>query len=234
MAASRSAKTKAVPQKPASDEAAKRDKRPPPHAHKRTPERERVVVAMSKVPNVTHLAIAEALGIAPKTLYAHYSDLIDHPGRRTNEHVPTPALRQLVANYKAVGLTNEDIAEMVELDRGTLEKHYARELSRGSAIVTGKVGNRVILRALGNGMEAQRASEFYLNGWKNRVTLEAEQRGRQEEEARDAATLVDGRKVTMDDARRVAFMLQKAALKKAQEVQVVSDEPAPESGGHGV
>lgn len=217
MAGRRSAEAKAAPEtlRPAR----------PANAHKRTGETEAIVRALSATAGVTHGSIARALGIAPKTLYAHYSDLLNHPGPGRPAHVPTPALRQLVANYKAVGLTDDEIAAVMEIDADTLRKHYRLELDKGAAIVTAKVGNRVIVRALGNGPEAQRASEFYLNGWKTRVALEA---SRTSEAAEQARTLVDGAPgVTRADARRVAFMLKRAALTQAQPASVVGDEPAP-------
>lgn len=213
---------------------AKAAKAPAKHAHQRTAERERVVVAMSKAPGVTHGMIAEALGIAPKTLYAHYSDLINHPGPGGPAHLPTDVTRVLVANYKATGLTNDEIAALMKLSRDTLEKHYPEELARGVAIVTGKIGNRVIVRALGNGPEAQRASEFYLNGWKNRVQLDT---ARQEAQEAEAGPTLVGPQLTRDHARRVAFMLQKAAQQKlanAKPVDVVSDAPAPAEPSGGV
>lgn len=207
-----------------------------PHAHKRTEANERVVRAMAQVPGVSQSAIAEALGVSLTTLKTHYADLIPHPGPGAIGHVPTAALRQLVANYKAVGLTNEEIATVMDLDRGTLERNYGTELRMGAAIVTAKVGNRVLVRALGNGPEAQRASEFFLNGWKNRVALDLEREGQKREE--EAAALVDGRPAgarepTRHDARKVAFWLSRQAQAQAEpvyEARVVDDEEGQARG----
>lgn len=234
MSARRNAAKRQAPAKP--EPAAK----PGKPQHERTPERERIVRALIATEGVTHIAIAAAIGIAPKTLYARYGDLLDNRGPGRPAHVPSEAMRQLVANYKAVGLTDDEIASVMRLDDETLRKHYAHELRGGASIVTAKVGNQVILRALGKGPEAQRASEFYLNGWKNRLQLDAIRSAEQEREAEAARTLVDGREVSRPNARRVAFMLRRAALEKQHQAHVVPDElgetdAAPEAGGgHGV
>lgn len=54
-------------------------------------------------------------------------------GRGRPAFDPTPELRMQVTEYKAAGMTNDDIAVVMRISRPTLEKHFAAELRVGPA-----------------------------------------------------------------------------------------------------
>lgn len=114
--------------KPAAKKAAPKPRQP--RAHKRTPANERVLGLMLRAnASCTHALLAEAIGVSVSTLQRHYGDLIPHEGPGRPEHVPTDASRLLVEQHKALGLKHTEIAELVGIEKGTLELHYKHELT---------------------------------------------------------------------------------------------------------
>jgi AcrR family transcriptional regulator len=200
----------------------------------RTPERERVVIAMVKA-NATHALIAEAVGIDRSTLYKHYRDLIPAEGPGRPEHAPTDTMRALVKQYRSAGLTHDEIAASINLERSALEKHYPVELLHGKAAIVAAIGNKMVVKALSNGPDAQRAGEFFLAsqgaefGWGRKTEVDLKNTGRASS-AEPEDPLVSGPpRLTRDTARRVAFLLTKAANEQPRQAVVVEEEAPPAS-----
>jgi len=64
----------------------------------------------------------------------------------TQEHEPTEHQREIVQSYSAVGITQEDIARVLDIDAKTLRKHYRDELDtaavKANAAVAGTLFNK--------------------------------------------------------------------------------------------
>lgn len=206
----------------------------PSTAHKRTEANVRVLRAMLKAnPVCTHALLAEALAIGVSTLDKHYGDIIPHNGPGRPEHVPTPASRTMVEQHKALGLKHAEIAMLLDIEKSTLEKHYAPELAVAKARTVGLVGSQIVARALSKDhKDAQRAAEFFMErmggaSWRPASRLGV---GLDPNPEDLADPLVGPAALGRPDARKVALLLY-----MAQRTEVVGDEPAPdEEPGHAV
>jgi len=79
-------------------------------------------------------------------------------------HVPTKELRAVVKSNTAFGVQQELIAEQLEISIPTLRKHYAREISLGTANMVGAVAAELYRKAMNQagGMPAVTAAIFIL------------------------------------------------------------------------
>jgi hypothetical protein len=76
-------------------------------------------------------------------------------------HEPTAATKRKVANCKGGGWTQEEIAELLDIDCDTLRKHYRRELTVGARQAREEVLDAVMRAAKDGSMAAAR---LYLQG----------------------------------------------------------------------
>lgn len=60
-------------------------------------------------------------------------------GRKVYRHVPTEALRNMIEQMVAFGVTQEEIANLVDLHLNTLRKHYIKQLEQGKVKANLKV-----------------------------------------------------------------------------------------------
>lgn len=65
------------------------------------------------------------------------------------EHEPTDDSREYVGRMVAIGIDQESIAAILEIDAKTLRKHYRHELDHGKAIANAKVGTSLFQKATG-------------------------------------------------------------------------------------
>jgi hypothetical protein len=90
------------------------------------------------------MCIAEAMGLASNTLKKHYPDVIEAAELKGgNSFKPTKDQRGLVTLAAALGQPHEDIAQMLDISRNTLEKHFGEELSLGALRANLKVGSNL-------------------------------------------------------------------------------------------
>jgi hypothetical protein len=88
--------------------------------------------------------IAEAMGLAVNTLKKRYRDVIEAAELRGgNSFRPTKHQRGLVTLAAALGQPHEDIAQMLDICRNTLEKHLGEELRLGALRANLKVGSNL-------------------------------------------------------------------------------------------
>jgi hypothetical protein len=73
------------------------------------------------------------------------------------EHKPTPALRKKVSIAAGGGMSHEKIALAIGIDRKTLEKHYALEISVGATQRRLEVIEAMHKEAVGGNVAAQKA-----------------------------------------------------------------------------
>ena len=82
-----------------------------------------------------------------------------------NEHIPTVALRQRVADLSCAGIPIHLIAEIIDLSIDTVRKHYNRELKTAQAELVEKLTRVVALQAQ-NGNEKSQALYLKTQGAK--------------------------------------------------------------------
>jgi hypothetical protein len=70
-------------------------------------------------------------------------------GRGRPPHEPTRASRRYVWSMASVGITQEDMASVLEIAVETLVKHYATELATAAAAANEAVGKSLWLQAVG-------------------------------------------------------------------------------------
>lgn len=73
----------------------------------------------------------------------------------SNEHVPTPQLRQRIADLAIAGIPLYLICEIVELDDDTVRKHYKKELNTAEPIAIERVAKTVVMQAMNGDSKAQ-------------------------------------------------------------------------------
>jgi len=82
---------------------------------------------------------------------------------------PTEEDRAQVTAMAAAGLSNENIAHLLGMDKDTLVEHYAYELANGNGLATGKICGRLFRIATEQvGREAVDAGKYWLAnkaGW---------------------------------------------------------------------
>lgn len=89
--------------------------------------------------------------------------------RRFVRFQPTPEQRRKVEAYAAVGLPQEQIALVLDIDTKTLRKYFRKELDRGAAEATAKVGGKLFALAMAGDVAA---CIFWMKaraGWSERV-----------------------------------------------------------------
>jgi hypothetical protein len=90
---------------------------------------------------------------------------VSNPGKK---HVPTADNRKTVEAMAAYGITEEDIARVIDVSEPTLRKYYPNELDLGRVKANAKVAERLFQIATGSGREAVTACIFWLKvraGW---------------------------------------------------------------------
>ena len=63
------------------------------------------------------------------------------------KYVPTKKDRDTVYSYTQVGITQEDIAKILEINLKTLRKHYRSELDKAAVIANAQVGGTLFRMA---------------------------------------------------------------------------------------
>jgi len=93
----------------------------------------------------------------------------------SNEHIPTPELRQRVCDLVMSGAPKYIIAEIIGIDDDTLGKHYKTELNTAKTIAVERIGKTVYQQALeGN----EKSQALYLktqgasHGWVEKQVIE--------------------------------------------------------------
>ena len=91
------------------------------------------------------------------------------PRVHKTQYAPTPEGRRFVAERVAIGVKLETIAFSLGLTVPALKRHYTDEIEHGLDVITGEIGERVIVRA--TLLDDPRAQEFFLDrrrGWTNK------------------------------------------------------------------
>jgi hypothetical protein len=94
-------------------------------------------------------------------------------GRRA--HQPDPSQRKQVETMAGLGITEPDIALLLEIDPKTLRKHYRRELEIGHVKANAKISSNLFRMASGSGREAATCAIFWCKtrlGWRERFDHE--------------------------------------------------------------
>jgi hypothetical protein len=73
----------------------------------------------------------------------------------SNEHVPTSRLRDRVSDLAIAGIPKGLIAEIIDIDHETLNKHYKRELNCAEPEAIERVAKCVVGQALAGDAKAQ-------------------------------------------------------------------------------
>lgn len=84
-------------------------------------------------------------------------------------HRPTDETRQQVEKMSACGITQMQIASVLDINDKTLRKHYSNELDNAKCRATVAVSQSLYERALGDGPGAVTAAIFWLKtraGWR--------------------------------------------------------------------
>ena len=89
-------------------------------------------------------------------------------------HKPTTDQRRTVEAMSAYGIPQEEIAVVIQVDRKTLAKHYARELAEATAKANAKVAERLYDRAIKGDVKAMM---FWLerrggDAWRNQPVVQ--------------------------------------------------------------
>ena len=95
----------------------------------------------------------------------------------TKRHKPTDRMRGLTEGMTLAGISQEKIAQLLELDAKTLRKHYRRELDCAGAFRLGDVALNIFkIASTGTGAAAVTAAKFILTmqgGWNGYQPIEA-------------------------------------------------------------
>lgn len=92
-----------------------------------------------------------------------------------NTHQPTDELKQRVIDLVRCGTPKHLIAEVIEIDDATLNKHYAKELKTAKTTAIERIGKTVYQQALEGNNKAQ---ALYLktqgadHGWVEKQVIE--------------------------------------------------------------
>jgi len=65
----------------------------------------------------------------------------------SEQHIPTDEQRRLVESTSGLGLPQEQIAILVDIDEKTLRLHYRRELDAGKAKANGQIAKTLFSKA---------------------------------------------------------------------------------------
>ena len=66
----------------------------------------------------------------------------------TDKHIPTDEQRRLVESTSGLGLLQEQIAILVDIDEKTLRLHYRKELDAGKAKANGQIAKTLFSKAI--------------------------------------------------------------------------------------
>lgn len=117
--------------------------------HKRTAKTAKAVANMV-ADNFTNEQIKRYTGLSINTLRKYYGDELAATKRKPGKpaHVPTHRKRLLVKFMKINGASNERIAEALEIDRSTLERHYREETHLGTEQLNAEITAGLAANAL--------------------------------------------------------------------------------------
>jgi hypothetical protein len=91
-------------------------------------------------------------------------------GRRA--HQPNASQRTQVETMAGLGISEDDVALMLDIDPKTLRKHYRRELDVGHVKANAKISSNLFRMASGSGREAAACAIFWCKtrlGWRERL-----------------------------------------------------------------
>ena len=77
--------------------------------------------------------------------------------------------QKIVESMSGFGFTEQNIADLLEIDRKTLRKYFRRELDTGHIKANSQVAQSLFRKALGDGPQAVTACIFWMKtrcGWK--------------------------------------------------------------------
>lgn len=81
-------------------------------------------------------------------------------------HEPTKGSREQIREYTAAGLTQEQMAVLIDLDLKTLRKYYSDDMKKGEAYACSKVGGTIFQRAIDGDVTAMIWYSKTRMGWK--------------------------------------------------------------------
>lgn len=122
--------------------------------------------------NVALWKIAEVIGLPERTLYHHYGKIIKAHERScgNTNHEPSPESKAKVKTMASTGIAHKDIARIMDIGKGTLEKYYSDELDTAATEANWRVGANMLRMATGpiDGKHTYMAAQFWLKtraGW---------------------------------------------------------------------
>ena len=74
----------------------------------------------------------------------------------------SPQLRRRAARFAGLGLSDADIAVILDLDEASLADRFGREIARGRILANALVARALLRRAIGSGPNAVSAAIFWL------------------------------------------------------------------------
>jgi len=87
---------------------------------------------------------------------------------KDNIHSPTDEIRKKIMSYGCAGLTQGQMAILMELDEKTLRKHYRRELDLGKVDAVAKIGGTVFQQAIDGDVASQLFFLKCQGGWREK------------------------------------------------------------------
>lgn len=72
-----------------------------------------------------------------------------------NEHIPSFSMRKRVADLACAGIPKYLIADIIDIDEETLNKHYRRELATSQALLIDKIASVVAIQAMEGNEKSQ-------------------------------------------------------------------------------
>ena len=128
---------------------------------------QQVKVMTMKAAGMTIQAIADDMGLS----YYMVARNLPKAPRGRPKHKPTEKDRQAVKAMSGYGLTDGQIASVVGVDVTTLTRHYAEELTEGSAMAIANVARTLYQQATHKTKPNVSAAIFYLKckaGWQEK------------------------------------------------------------------
>jgi len=89
-------------------------------------------------------------------------EIIDEAADEIGSYEPLPGHRSQVEAMAGYGVSEADIAKVLDVDPETLRLHYCRELEASSVKTNAKVAENLYRKATGDGREAVTAAIFWL------------------------------------------------------------------------